>query len=91
MDTKTPLIRFNDITMTLSADGLKAALIAKYGDTAAQILVDGLILQNATYSTYCPDDGVTFAFTQPLEGRNTRATNQANTSIGRMMAGASEK
>ena len=71
MSIKKTLIHFNDITLTLSADDLKAALIAKYGDAAAEVLVEGVILQNATYSAYCPDDGVKFAFAQPLEGHNT--------------------
>ncbi|OEC54813.1 hypothetical protein [Pseudomonas sp. AP42] len=71
MSIKKTLIHFNDITLTLSADDLKAALIAKYGDAAVEVLADGVILQNATYSTYFPDDGVKFAFAQPLEGHNT--------------------
>lgn len=71
MGIKKTLIHFNDITLTLSADDLKAALIAKYGDAATEVLGDGVILQNATYSTYCPDDGVKFTFAQPLEGHNT--------------------
>ncbi|WP_338513416.1 hypothetical protein VRC24_17005 [Pseudomonas poae] len=71
MGIKKTLIHFNDITLTLSADDLKTALIAKYGDAAVEVLVDGVILQNATYSTYYPDNGVTFAFAQPLEGHNT--------------------
>ena len=71
MGIKKTLIHFNDITLTLSADDLKAALITKYGDAAVEVLVDGVILQNATYSTYCPEDGVKFTFAQPLEGHNT--------------------
>ena len=71
MSIKKQLIHFNDIQLTLSVDDLKSALIAKYGDAAVEVLVDGVILQNATYSTYYPDDGVTFAFAQPLEGHNT--------------------
>lgn len=71
MSIKKTLIHFNDITLTLSADDLKAALIAKYGDAATEVLGDGVILQNATYSTYCPDDRVKFTFAQPLEGHNT--------------------
>ncbi|MGQ7862572.1 hypothetical protein ACUN0G_25330 [Pseudomonas sp. 32A] len=71
MGIKKTLIHFNDITLTLSVDDLKAALISKYGDAAAEVLVDDVILQSAAYSTYCPDDGVTFAFAQPLEGHNT--------------------
>ncbi|WP_455826605.1 hypothetical protein [Pseudomonas graminis] len=71
MGIKKTLIHFNDITLTLSADDLKAALIAKYGDAATEVLGDGAILQNATYSTYCPEDDVKFTFAQPLEGHNT--------------------
>lgn len=71
MSIKKQLIHFNDIRLALSADDLKAALIAKYGDAAAEVLVDGVILQNATYSTYYPNDGVELTFAQPLEGHNT--------------------
>ncbi|UNM17286.1 hypothetical protein K0P33_17015 [Pseudomonas sp. ArH3a] len=71
MSIKKQLIHFNDIRLTLSADDLKAALIAKYGDAAAEVLVDDVTLQNATYSTYYPNDGVEFTFAQPLEGHNT--------------------
>ena len=71
MSINKTLIHFSDITLTLSTDDLKAALIAKYGDAAAEVLVEGVILQSATYSTYCPDHGVKFAFAQPLEGHNT--------------------
>lgn len=71
MGIKKTLIYFNDITLTLSADDLKAALISKYGDAAVEVLVDGVILQSAAYSTYCPDDGVKFTFAQALEGHNT--------------------
>ena len=71
MSIKKTLIHFNDITLTLSADDLKAALIAKYGGAATEVLGDGAILQSATYSAYCPDDGVKFAFAQPLKGHNT--------------------
>ena len=71
MGIKKTLIHFNDIALTLSADDLKAALIAKYGESAVDVLADGVILQSATYSTYYPDNGVTFAFAQPLEGHNT--------------------
>jgi len=71
MSIKKTLIHFNNITLTFSADDLKAALIAKYGDAAVEVLVDGVILQNATYSAYCPDEGVKFTFAQPLEGHST--------------------
>lgn len=71
MSIKKTLIHFNDITLTLSADDLKAALIAKYGDAAAEALGEGVILQNASYSTYCPDEGVKFTFAQSLQGHNT--------------------
>ncbi len=71
MGIKKTLIHFNNITLTLSADDLKAALVAKYGDAASGVLVDGVILQSATYSTLYPDEGVKFAFAQPLEGHNT--------------------
>lgn len=71
MGIKKTLIHFNDITLNLSTDDLKAALIAKYGNAAAEVLVDGVILQSATYSAFHPDDGVKFAFAQPLEGHNT--------------------
>ena len=70
MSIKKQLIHFNNIQLTLFADELKAALIAKYGDAAAEMLVDDVILQNATYSTYYPSDGVKFTFAQPLEGHN---------------------
>ncbi|PIB40706.1 hypothetical protein AOA59_27155 [Pseudomonas sp. 2822-15] len=71
MGIQKTLIHFNDITLNLSADDLKAALIAKYGDAAAEVLGDGAILQSATYSAHYPDDGVKFAFAQPLEGHHT--------------------
>ncbi|QXI03653.1 hypothetical protein HU718_016580 [Pseudomonas tensinigenes] len=71
MGIRKTLIHFNDITLTLSVDDLRAALIAKYGAAAVEVLVDGVILQSATYSAYCSDDGVKFAFAQPLEGHNT--------------------
>lgn len=71
MSIKKTLIHFNDITLTLSADDLKAALIAKYGDAAAEALGEGVILQSASYSTYYPDEGVKFTFAQPLQGHNT--------------------
>ncbi|NVZ45128.1 hypothetical protein HX780_06745 [Pseudomonas tolaasii] len=70
MSIKKTLIHFNNITLTLSADDLKAALIAKYGDAASEVLVDGVILQSSTYSTYFPDDGVKFTFAQPPEGHS---------------------
>lgn len=70
MGIRKTLIHFNDITLTLSVDDLRAALIAKYG-AAVEVLVDGVLLQSATYSAYCSDDGVKFAFAQPLEGHNT--------------------
>lgn len=68
MSIKKRLIHFNDITLTLTEADLKAALIAKYGDAAAEALEDGVILQNAHYSHFTPAEGVTFTFAQPLEG-----------------------
>ncbi|MNJ59482.1 hypothetical protein D3C77_551690 [compost metagenome] len=71
MSIKKTLIHFHDITLTLSVDDLKAALVAKYGDAAVEVLGGGVILQNASYSTYYPEEGVKFTFAQPLEGHNT--------------------
>lgn len=71
MSIKKTLIHFNDITLTLSADELKSALIAKYGDAAVDVLGEGVILQNAYFSSYQPEDGVKFTFSQPLEGHQT--------------------
>ncbi len=71
MGIKKRLIHFNDITLTLSEVDLKAALVANYGDAAAEVLEDGVILQNAHYSHFTPADGVTFTFAQPLEGHDS--------------------
>jgi len=71
MSIKKTLIHFNDITLTLSADELKSALIAKYGEAAADVLGEGVILQNAYFSSYQPEDGLKFTFAQPLEGHQT--------------------
>jgi hypothetical protein len=71
MTIKKTLIHFNDITLTLSSDELKAALVAKYGDAAEDVLGEEVILQAASYSTYSPGEGVKFTFAQPLEGHNT--------------------
>lgn len=70
MSIKKTLIHFHDITLTLSVDDLKAALVAKYGNAAVEVLGEGVILQNASYSTFYPDEGVKFIFAQPLEGHN---------------------
>ena len=67
MSIKKTLIHFNHIALTLSADELKAALIAKYGD----VLPEGVILQGASYSVYRPDEGVEFTFAESLKGHNT--------------------
>ncbi|OZY47973.1 hypothetical protein [Pseudomonas lundensis] len=67
MSIKKTLVHFNHIALTLSADELKAALIAKYGD----VLAEGVILQGASYSAYRPDEGVEFTFAESLEGHNT--------------------
>lgn len=67
MSIKKTLVHFNHIVLTLSADELKVALIAKYGD----VLADGVILQGASYSAYRPGEGVEFNFAEPLEGHNT--------------------
>lgn len=71
MSIKKTLIHFNNITLTLSADELKSALIAKYGNAAVDVLGGEVILQNAYFSSYQPEDGVQFTFAQPLEGHNT--------------------
>ncbi|MDD2046118.1 hypothetical protein [Pseudomonas putida] len=71
MSIKKTLIHFHDITLTLSVDDLKAALVAKYGNAAVEVLGEGVILQNASYFTFYPDEGVKFTFAQPLVGHNT--------------------
>ncbi|MFJ1573007.1 hypothetical protein ACIOAU_15705 [Pseudomonas sp. NPDC088322] len=71
MGIKTTLIHFNDITLTLTEADLKAALITKYGDAATEALGGGCLLQNASYSHFAPEEGVTFTFAQPLEGHAT--------------------
>ncbi|WP_404939064.1 hypothetical protein P7C00_11535 [Pseudomonas sp. JDS08PS003] len=71
MSIKKTLIQLNDITLTLSVDDLKAAFIAKYGDAPAEVLGEGVILQNAAFSCHYPQEGVKFTFAQPLEGHNT--------------------
>lgn len=71
MTIKKTLIHFNDITLTLSADDLKAALIAKYGEEAAKVFGESVILQNAHFSSFQPEEGVKFTFAQPLEGHNS--------------------
>lgn len=70
MTIKKTLIHFNDITLTLSADELKSALIAKYGEEAEKVLGEDVILQNAYFSAFQPEEGVQFTFAQPLEGHN---------------------
>ncbi|WP_095093857.1 hypothetical protein [Pseudomonas sp. Irchel 3A5] len=70
MTIKKTLIHFNDITLTLSAGDLKAALIAKYGEDAAKVLGEDVILQRACSSVFQPEEGVKFSFAQPLEGHN---------------------
>ncbi|WP_339484160.1 hypothetical protein [Pseudomonas sivasensis] len=70
MGIKKTLIHFNDITLTLSADDLKTALIAKYGEAATEVLGEGVILQNAAFSYHYPEEGVKFTFAQPLGGHN---------------------
>ena len=67
MSIKKTLVHFHHIALTLSADELKAALIAKYGD----VLAEGVIFQGASYSAYRPDEGVEFTFAESLEGHNT--------------------
>ncbi|MBK5512304.1 hypothetical protein [Pseudomonas sp. TH15] len=71
MSIKKTLIHFNNITLTLSPNELKSALIAKYGDAAVDVLGEGVILQNAYFSSYQPEDGLKFTFAQPLEGHQT--------------------
>ncbi|MGH8379266.1 hypothetical protein [Pseudomonas sp.] len=71
MSIKKTLVHFHNITLTLSEDDLKAALVAKYGSAAVEVLGEGVILQNASFSTYYPEEGVKFTFAQPLEGHNT--------------------
>ena len=67
MSIKKTLVHFNHIALTLSADELKSALLAKYGN----VLTEGVIFQGASYSAYRPDEGVEFTFVESLEGHNT--------------------
>ncbi|WP_122408975.1 hypothetical protein [Pseudomonas viridiflava] len=71
MTIKKKLIHFNEIILTLSADDLKAALIAKYGGAAAQVLGEDVVLQNAYFSAFKAEEGVIFTFAKPLLGHNT--------------------
>ncbi|WP_085631549.1 hypothetical protein [Pseudomonas sp. R16(2017)] len=70
MNINITQIHYNDIKLNLSADDLKAALVAKYGDAASQIQGQDVVLMAAGYDQFFPESGVTFTFAQPLEGHN---------------------
>lgn len=68
MSIKKTLIHFHDISLTLTPDEIKTALITKYGDAAAQVLGEDVVLQSSFFHLYQPEPSVTFTFAQPLEG-----------------------